>query len=51
MSLLGYTEDDVLHMIDSLEIAYEIIDVPADVDEGIKKAIGLLAGLISERRV
>ena len=51
MSLLGYTQDDVLHMIESLEIAYEIIDVPTDVDKGVEKAISLLTGLVAQGRV
>ena len=49
--MLGYTYDDVIHMLDSINIAYEIIDVPAKVDEGLKKAASLLIGLISEGHV
>lgn len=51
MSLMGYTIDDVMHALESIDIAYEIIDVPADVDKGLKKAVGILSGLIAEGRV
>lgn len=40
--------DDVLHAIESVEIAYEIVDVPQDVDDGLKKAIRILTNLVME---
>jgi hypothetical protein len=49
--MLGYKYSDVIDMLDALNIAYEIIDVPEFVDEGIKKAISLLTGLIAEGHI
>lgn len=49
--MLGYTYDDVMHMLDSINIAYEIVDVPPHVDEGLKKAASLLIGLVSEGHI
>ena len=49
--MLGYTYEDIMHMLESINVAYEIIDVPADVDEGLKKAASLLIGLVSEGHI
>jgi hypothetical protein len=49
--MLGYTEEDIFHMLESINIAYEIIDVPADVDKGLEKAADFLAGMLSEGRI
>ena len=49
--MLGYTYEDVIHMLDSINIAYEIVDVPSHVDEGLKKAASLLIGLVSEGHI
>ena len=49
--MLGYTEADIFHMIESIEIAYSIIDVPADVDKGLQKAADFLSGILSEGRI
>lgn len=46
--MLGYTYEDLSHMIESISIAYEIIDVPADVDNGLVKASDFLNGLWAE---
>ena len=48
---MEYTIDDVLHALESIDIAYEIVDVPADVDKGLKKAVSILTSLISDGRV
>ena len=49
--MLGYTEEDIFHMIESIEIAYSIIDVPADVDKGLEKALEFFDGVIAEGRI
>lgn len=49
--MLGYTYDDVLHMIESINIAYEIVDVPTDVDKGLTNSISFLIGLLSEGHI
>ena len=49
--MLGYTYEDIVHMLDSINIAYEIIDVPPHVDEGLKKAASLLVGLVAEGHI
>lgn len=46
--MLGYTGEDLSHMIESLNIAYEIVDVPEDVDAGLAKASKFLHGLWAE---
>lgn len=46
--MLGYTYDDLTHMIESVNIAYEIIDGPADIDKGLEKASDFLQGLWAE---
>jgi hypothetical protein len=49
--MLGYKYADIVHMLDSINIAYELIDVPSDVDEGLKKAVSLLTGLVAEGHI
>lgn len=49
--MLGYDYDDVVRMIESINIAYEIIDVPSFVDEGLKDAMSLLTGLVVEGHI
>jgi hypothetical protein len=48
--MLGYTEEEVINMIDCINIAYEIVDVPEWVDKGLSKSIDLLTKLILEGR-
>jgi hypothetical protein len=49
--MLGFKYDDIVHMIESINIAYEIIDVSPSVDDGLKKSISLLTGLVTEGHI
>lgn len=49
--MLGYTEKQLNKMIDSIDIAYEIIDGPADVEAGLEMASSFLQGLLAEGHV
>ena len=51
MSLMGYTETDVIRMMASINIANQIIDGPADVEAGLESAYEFLEGLVIEGRV
>ena len=51
MSLMGYTDADVIQMMESIDTAYEIIDGPAEVEAGLKLAADFLEGLLIEGRV
>jgi hypothetical protein len=46
--MLGYEYNDLRHMIESINIAYEIIDGAPDVDRGLEKASDFLNGLWAE---
>ena len=46
--MLGYTDKDLSHMIESINIAYEIIDGAPSVDRGLEKASYFLNGLWAE---
>ncbi len=48
---LHYTQDEVIDMVSSLEIAYELIDVEDWVDNGLKKAISLLNSISIQMEV
>lgn len=51
MSLMGYTEKDILKMMKSINIAYEIIDGPEHVEAGLMEANEFFEGLLIEGRV
>lgn len=51
MSLMGYTEDDVFNMLESVGIAYEMIKEPSDLKEGLGQAFEFIKGLLAEGRV
>lgn len=46
--MLGYTLEELNHMIKSIGIAYEIIDGPEDIEAGLLKAQDFLQGLWAE---
>ncbi len=47
--MFGYSEEEVINMIEALKISYEIVDVPEFVDKGITDSIHLLTALYNER--
>lgn len=51
MSLMGYTEEEVIEMIWAIEVAYELIDGAPKADKYLMKARDLLHGLLVEGRV
>lgn len=46
--MLGYTMEDLKNMMESIGIAYEIIDGPADLEAGLDQAYEFLGGLWAE---
>jgi hypothetical protein len=46
--MLGYELDSLNEMINSIGIAYEIIDGPANIEAGLLKAQDFLQGLWAE---
>ena len=46
--MLGYAKEDLDEMINSIFIAYEIIDGPANIEAGLLKAQDFLQGLWAE---
>ena len=49
--MLGYEYDDLIRMIASINIAYEIIDGPAEVETGLMNASSFLQGLLAEGHI
>ena len=49
--MFGYTEKDVRDMFNAVNTAYEIIDGPAEVDDGLRLTMDLLEGLLEEGRI
>jgi hypothetical protein len=49
--MLGYTEKDIYDMLEGVNIAYEIIDGPADIEEKLKMTSEFLEGLLVEGRI
>lgn len=49
--MLGYTEKDVYKMMAAINIAYEIIDGPEEVEEGLHEAYNFLDGILAEGHV
>ena len=49
--MLGYSREDIYNMIESVGIAYEIIDGPADLEAGLEQTIDFLTGLLTEGHV
>ena len=46
--MLGYTLDDLDNMIHQINIAYEIIDGPEEVEKGLAMSADFLQGLWAE---
>lgn len=51
MSLMGYTSEQVKNMGESVGIAYELINEPNDLKEGLAEAYEFFMGLLAEGRV
>lgn len=49
--MLGYSREDLYNMIESVGIAYEIIDGPADLEAGLEQTMEFLTGILVEERV
>ena len=49
--MLGYTENDVYTMMESVLIAADIIDGPADLEKGLVDTYQFLSGMLAEGRI
>jgi hypothetical protein len=49
--MLGYTVEDIYRMMAAINIAYEIIDGPVEVETGLMNASNFLEGLLVEGHI
>jgi hypothetical protein len=49
--MMGYTEKDIYDMLEGVNIAYEIIDGPADIEEKLRMTADFLEGVLVEGRI
>jgi hypothetical protein len=49
--MLGYSENDVIDMLESVGNAYELINEPADLKQGLYNTFDFLKGLLVEGHI